>query len=200
MFVSFIAFLVLLGCKKSANYLTVNQDENQLKSASSVSARTATAFFVYDNNAVLQSAIFPKLATGAYSYASFPTYDFSPFFINGETEYNANNYDLMAHFQYYSSVAVTDAVVEFTFPHILYFVPHITNGNKNRIFTINNVNNQTVITTITNLIVGWNPMFCFMIKVDCSKGSGGLTTFWTDMKVNGVSVKGNIKNKVFDCN
>jgi hypothetical protein len=39
-----------------------------------------------------------------------------------------------------------------------------------------------------------------MVKVDCGKGNNGLTTFWTDMKVNGVSVKGTIKNKVFACN
>jgi hypothetical protein len=42
-------------------------------------------------------------------------------------------------------------------------------------------------------------MFCFLVKVDCSKGQSGYTTFWTDMKVNGVSVKGTIKNKVFAC-
>lgn len=191
---------MLMGCSKSANDLSVNQDENQLQSVSNTSARTATTFGVYDNNAVLQSGIFPKRATGAYSYASFPTYDFSPYFINGVTTYDANNYDLMTHFQYYSSVAVADAVVEFTFPHILYFVPHVSDGNKHRIFTINNENNQTVITTITNLAVGWNPMFCFMVKVDCGNGNSGFTTFWTDMKVNGVSVKGSIKNKIFDCN
>ncbi len=199
-YASLMAFLLLLGCSKSANDLAINQDENQLKSATSSSARAATIFGVYDNNDVLQSAIFTKLATGAYSYASFPTYDFSPYYINGETVYNANYYDLMTHFQYYSSVALTGAVVEFTFPHILYFVPHVTNGNKHRIFTVNNEKNQTVITTITNLTVGWNPMFCFMVKVDCSKGNSGFATIWTDMKVNGVSVKGTIKNKVFDCN
>jgi hypothetical protein len=72
--------------------------------------------------------------------------------------------------------------------------------NKHRIFTVNNVNNQTVITTITNLTTGWNPMFCFMIKADCSKGKSGFVTIWPNMKINGVSVKGSIKNKVFDCN
>ena len=198
--ISLVAFLVLLGCSKSARDPSNNQDNSQVQSAGTTSSRTATPFGVYDNTAVLQSAIFPPQSTAAYSYVSFPAYDFSPYFINGETVYNASNYDLMTHFQYYSSVPVTDAVVEFTFPHILYFVPHITNGNKHRTFTVNNVNNQTVITTITNLTTGWNPMFCFMIKADCSNGNSGYATIWSDMKINGVSVKGSIKNKVFDCN
>jgi hypothetical protein len=43
-------------------------------------------------------------------------------------------------------------------------------------------------------------MFCFLVKVDCSKGNSGFANIWTDMKVNGVSVKGTIKNKVFACN
>lgn len=200
MYGAVMAFLLLLGCSKSDKDLTINQEENQIQYVKSTSARTATPFGVIYYNDVLETGIFPKLTTQEYSYASFPTYDFSQFFINGETEYNANNYDLMTHFQYYSSVAVEDAIVEFTFPHILYFVPHIYNGNKHRIFTTNNVNNQTVITTKTDLTAGWNPMFCFMIKVDCGKGKSGLTTFWTDMKVNGVSVKGSIKNHVFNCN
>ena len=41
-------------------------------------------------------------------------------------------------------------------------------------------------------------MFCFLLKIECVKGNSN-TTFWTDMKVNGVSKKGTIKNKVFDC-
>ena len=135
-----------------------------------------------------------------YSFAQFPLYDFSPYYLNGETEYNPANYDLMAHFGYISPEAVTGAVVEFTFPHILYFVPHMNDLNQQRIYTVNNVNNQTVITCTTDLVKGMNPMFCFLVKVDCGKGKSGYTTFWTDMKVNGVSVKGTIKNKVFACN
>lgn len=199
-YVSLIAFLILLGCSKSAKDSTFNRDENQLQSANTALGRTATPIGVWDNNDVLQTVIGLPQSTATYSYASFPAYDFSPYFINGETVYNANNYDLMTHFQYYSSVPVTNAVVEFTFPHILYFVPHLGSLNKHRIYTANNVNNQTVITTITNLTAGWNPMFCFMVKVDCSKGNSGYATIWTDMKVNGVSVKGSIKNKIFDCN
>jgi hypothetical protein len=106
----------------------------------------------------------------------------------------------MTHFGYISPEAVTGAVVEFTFPHIKYFLPHMNNKNQQRIYTVNNVNNQTVITCTTDLVKGMNPMFCFLVKVDCGKGESGYTTFWTDMKVNGVSVKGTIKNKVFACN
>jgi hypothetical protein len=199
-YISLMVFLMLLGCTKSVTDIPVTQDENQLKIFNEKSARTATEFNVYENTIVLQTAIFPPLATGAYSYASFAPYDFTPYFINGETVYHSENYDLMTHFQYYSTVPLTNAVVEFTFPHILYFVPHVTNGNKHRVFTTNNLNNETVITTITNFTNGWNPMFCFMVKVDCSKGKSGLATIWSDMKINGVSVKGSIKNKVFACN
>ena len=117
----------------------------------------------------------------------------------------------MAHFGYFSPEDVNDAVVEFTFPHIVYFLPHMNAANQQRIYTVNNVDNQTVITCVTDLKKAyWNtanppkligsPMFCFLLKVDCGKGKSGYTTFWTDMKVNGVSVKGSIKNKVFACN
>ena len=105
----------------------------------------------------------------------------------------------MTHFGYISPVAIKGAVVEFTFPHIKYFLPHMNGAGQQRVYTVNNVNNPTVITCTTDLVVGMNPMFCFLVKVDCSKGGNGYTTFWTDMKVNGVSVKGTIKNKVFAC-
>jgi hypothetical protein len=105
----------------------------------------------------------------------------------------------MTHFGYISPVAVTGAVVEFTFPNIQYFLPHMNGANQQRVYTVNNVNNITVIKCTANLVQGMNPMFCFLVKVDCSKGQSGYTTFWTDMKVNGVSVKGTIKNKVFAC-
>lgn len=212
MFVSFIAFLVLLGCKKSANYLTVNQDENQLQSANNTSASVRTASPItqpggavtWDNNSVLQTALWLPPAFGPslpnYSFSQFPNYDYSPYYVNGEREYNPANYDLMAHFGYISPVAVTGAVVEFTFPHILHFLPHMNNTNQQRTYTVNNAGNQTVISCTTNLVIGMNPMFCFLIKVDCGNGNSGFSTFWTDMKVNGVSVKGSIKNKVFACN
>lgn len=187
-----------VSCSKDSEFIDANNQLQEKNATVQDASRTATPFGVYDNSDVLESAIFPKLAT--FDHAVFPAYDFSPYFVNGETGYNANNYDLMAHFVYISPEALTDAVVEFTFPQILRFFPHVTNGNKHRTFTVNNVNNQTVISTVTNLNEGWNPMFCFMVKADCSKGKSGFSTIWSDIKVNGVSVKGSVKNMVFDCN
>ena len=177
-FFSLVAFLIVLGCSKSDDLSSVNPNENQLKST-----RTASPIAIWDNNSVLQTSLWNPLA----SYSA----------PDGYPAYVASNYDVMAHFQYYSDEAVTGAVVEFTFPHIKYFVPHMLYG---RTYTVNNVDNITVISCTTDLIEGWNPMFCFIVKVDCGKGKSGYTTFWTDMKVNGVSVKGTIKNKVFACN
>lgn len=214
---SFATILILMGCSKS-NDLAVNPDENQLKSARAATPITPWAtpgsITVWDNNSVLQTALWapPKLGSlPNYSFTQFLDYDFSPYYVNGETEYNPANYDVMAHFGYFSPEDVDDAVVEFTFPHIVYFLPHMNNIDQQRIYTVNNVDNQTVITCVTDLKKAyWNtatppkligsPMFCFLLKVDCGKGKSGYTTFWTDMKVNGVSVKGTIKNKVFACN
>lgn len=184
-YVSVIAFLFLFGCTKSYNDLKVNSNENQLNSATTISARIATPFGSPGDNItdVLETSLWNPLA----SYTAPPGYPV----------YVASNYDVMAHFRYKSQEAVIGAVVEFTFPHIRYFVPHAPAG---RIYTVNNVDNQTVISCTTDLVAGWNPMFCFIVKVDCGKGNSGFTTFWTDMKVNGVSVKGTIKNKVFACN
>jgi len=176
-YLSMVAFLIVTGCSKSDDF-PADQDENQLKSA-----RMATEIGVWDDTDVLQTSLWPVLD----EYTAPPGYPV----------YVASNYDIMAHFQYYSNEAVTGALVEFTFPHILDYVPHMLFG---RTYTVNNSNNITVISCTTDLAEGWNPMFCFMVKVDCSKGKSGLTTFWTDMKVNGVSVKGTIKNKVFACN
>jgi len=199
-----VAFLILLGCSKSEDF-TVNPDENHLKSARTASPIAEwTKKAIWDNNSLLQTALWLPPSEGltlpSYSFAQYPDYDFSPYYVNGETEYNPVNYDLMTHFGYISPEAVTGAVVEFTFPHIKYFLPHMNNVNQQRIYTVNNEDNQTVITCTTDLVQGMNPMFCLLIKVDCGKGKSGYTTFWTDMKVNGISVKGTIKNKVFACN
>ncbi len=180
---------------------------------------TPGSITIWDNNDVLMTALWAPPGIGsAYPGYSFHQldYDFSPYYVNGDTEYNPENYDLMAHFGYFSPEDVDNAVVEFTFPHIKYFLPHMlvsdaSGEDTRRIFTVNNDNNQTVITCITNLKKAyWNtatpskrigsPMFCFLLKIDCDKGNSGYTTFWTDMKVNGVSVKGTIKNKVYGCN
>jgi len=197
-----------MGCAKSDDF-NVPQDENQLKSGRTATPITPWAtpgsVTIWDNNSVLQTALWlppgndPAIKMG-YSFAQFPDYDFSPYYLNGETEYNPDNYDLMTHFGYISPEAVTGAVVEFTFPQIQYFLPHMNNKNQQRIYTVNNTDNQTVVKCTTDLIKGMNPMFCFLVKVDCSKGKSGYANVWTDMKVNGVSVKGTIKNKVFACN
>ena len=204
--ISFVMFalLIVMGCSKSDDF-TINQDENQFKSARTASPIAQwTKPAIWDNNSVLQTALWLPPSVGPtlpnYSFAQFPLYDFSPYYLNGETEYNPANYDVMTHFGYISPEVVTGAVIEFTFPHIQYFLPHMNNVNQQRIYTVNNVDNQTVITCTTDLIKGMNPMFCFLVKVDCGEGNSGFTTFWTDMKVNGVSVKGTIKNKVFACN
>jgi hypothetical protein len=195
------SLLLIPGCSKSNNF-KFDSNENQMNSvrtASPIAQWTKPA--IWDNNSVLQTALWLPPTLGAtlpnYSFTQFPLYDFSPYYLNGETEYNPANYDVMTHFGYMSPAAVEGAVIEFTFPHIQYFLPHMNNINQQRIYTVNNENNQTVITCTTNLVQGMNPMFCFLVKVDCGNG---LTTFWTDMKVNGVSVKGTIKNKVFACN
>ena len=201
-----VAFLIVLGCSKSDEF-TVNPDRNQLKSARTASPITLWAKgipAIWDNNSRLQTALWlpPSVGTALpnYGFTQFPLYDFSPYYLNGETEYNPANYDVMTHFGYISPEAVTGAVIEFTFPHIKYFLPHMNGPNQQRIYTVNNVINPTVITCTTDLVKGMNPMFCFLVKVDCGKGERTYTTFWTDMKVNGVSVKGTIGNKVFASN
>lgn len=202
-----------ISCSEDANFIDADnqlQEEtiinlNALRTASPITPwATPGSITVWDNNVgVLNTALWLPPNLGAlpnYSFTQFPSYDFSPYYLNGETEYNPANYDVMAHFGYISPVAVTGAVVEFTFPQIKYFLPHMNNANQQRIYMVTNVDNQTVITCTTDLIVGMNPMFCFLVKVDCGKGKSGYATIWSDMKVNGVSVKGTIKNKVFECN
>ena len=204
---SLVAFLIVLGCSKSDD-LTVNPNENQLKSAKTASPITPWGRKLPgvwdDNSGVLRTSLwFPPTAGPSlpdYSFGQYPLYDLSPYYLNGETEYNPANYDVMTHFGYISPAAVSGAVVEFTFPHILYFLPHMNGAGQQRVYTVNNADNVTVITCTADLVQGMNPMFCFLVKVDCGKGQSGYTTFWTDMKVNGVSVKGTIKNKVFACN
>lgn len=206
-YLSLVSFLIVLGCSKSDDF-TVKQGENELKSARVASPITPWGKGLPgvwdDNTGVLRTSLWFPPPTGLvlpnYSFAQYPQYDFSPYYLNGETEYNPANYDVMTHFGYISPAAMTGAVVEFTFPNITYFLPHMNAANQQRVYTANNVNNMTVITCTADLVKGMNPMFCFLVRVDCGKGQSGYTTFWTDMKVNGVSVKGTIKNKVFACN
>ena len=175
-------FLIILGCSRVDDISSENQSENLLKSAPSPSV-----FGVWDDNpGILRTVILapPSVYTAPAGYPA----------------YVATNYDLITHFNYISSQTVTSALIEFTFPHILYFVPHITKPSEFRTYSVNNYGNNTVISCTADLTAGMNPMFCFMVKVDCVKGNSGFTTVWTDMKVNGVSVKGPIKNKIWACN
>lgn len=199
-----MAFLIAPGCSKVENYSAVQPDGNQLKKRTASPIAPWGSPAVWDDNiGILKTALWSPPNLGPlpnYSFTQFPAYDFTPYYINGETEYNPEYFDVMAHFGYISSGPVTGAVVEFTFPHIEYFLPHMNNLNQQRVYTVNNAGNQTVISCTTDLVQGMNPMFCFLVKVDCGEGNGDFTTFWTDMKVNGVSVKGTIENKVYDCN
>ncbi|MHB1197163.1 MAG: hypothetical protein ACYC0A_10020 [Lutibacter sp.] len=187
-------------CNKDSDFLDANNQLNEeiIKSPDAIASQFAkptpspiilsgpgTAEQWDNNEGVLKTALWvpPTVYTAPIDY---PTYD-------------STNYDVMAHFQYYSSAVVENAVVEFTFQNIQYFVPHIVgNVPTDRTYSVNYVGNQTVITCTANLEVGWNPMFCFILKINCNGNNN--TTFWTDMKVNGISVIGDIKNKVFDCN
>lgn len=187
-----VAFLLVLGCSKVDDVSVVIPGENQLKSARTATVINQTNPYLplaeqtWDNTAELETSLWPKLATYT-APAGYPVYI-------------AANYDVMCHFQYFSPKAIAGAVIEFTFPHIIDFVPHFVTGQKSYTYTVNNKDNITVISCTTDVIAGKNDMFCFIVKVDCGKGKSGNTTFWTDMKVNGVSVKETIKNKVFACN
>jgi hypothetical protein len=227
-----MAFLILQGCSKVTNDPITAQDESQLKSTITATpiAPWGSPAVWDDNVGVLRTALWGPPALGPlpnYSFTQFPDYDFRPYFLHGQKEYNPANYDVMAHFGYISPEAVKGAVVEFTFRHIKYFVPHMNNLNQQRIYTVKDEDNrhhkdnghhkeyrhnedkeddETVITCTADLVKGMNPMFCFLVKVDCEneerecgKDAEGFTIFWTDMKVNGVSVIGPIKNKVFAC-
>lgn len=199
-----MAFLIVPGCSKVEEYSAVqpNVSEFKKRTASPIAPWGSPA--VWDDNiGILKTALWSPPTLGPlpnYSFTQFPAYDFTPYYINGETEYNPGYFDVMAHFGYISPGPVTGAFIEFTFPHIEYFLPHMNNLNQQRVYTVNNAGNQTVISCTTDLVQGMNPMFCFLVKVDCGAGNSDFTTFWTDMKVNGVSVKGTIENKVYDCN
>jgi hypothetical protein len=232
-----VAFLIVSGCSKSNDLSSVNPNENQFESARTISI-APSIFGVADNTSLLQTTVYAPPPTSTYNYSLFPGYDFTKY--DPDNVYDAIDYDLMTHFVYISPEDVKGAVIEFTFSHIKYFVPHITGPKQLRIYTVNdeddqsgndedhqkgdkadhkrgnkedhqsgnnedhqtgeNEDDQMVIKCTTDLVAGLNPMFCFIVKVECSNENKGYTTIWTDMKVNGVSVKGTIKNKVFACN
>ena len=104
----------------------------------------------------------------------------------------------MVHLVYTSPVDLENAIVEITLPQIISF----ENGPSSPIaqfsFTPNNINKPTVITWVGNLTSGTPKTFCIIVEPDCNPS--GKAIIWSDFKVNGVSQKGTIKNKVFACN
>jgi len=203
---SLVAFLIILGCSKSDDS-PVTQNENQSPTVRTATPIATSADPAFDNNIVVLGT--DLLRTNLQPVAN-------PYNSNGypaPAGYDPSKYDVMCHFKYFSPVKVDNAVVEFTFSNILNFVPHVTNDSEKRNYAVNYSNNQTFISCFADLTAAslvaptvanpsgqvGSPMFCFIVKVDCSKGINGLTTFWTDMKVNGKSVKGTIKDKIFAC-
>jgi len=186
--ISLVALMMVLGCSKPENALNANLDENQLKSA-----RTATPIGTLVDNGVFNTGLFLPPTVYNYPYVNWTDY--------GLATYDPSIYDVMVHFKYISQEAINGAVIEFIFPHIKYFVPHITNLSEEREYTVNHTANHTVITCISDLKPNKaTGMFCFLVKVDCGKGQNDLTTFWTDIKINGVSAKGILENKTWKCN
>ncbi|MBE0422961.1 MAG: hypothetical protein IBX66_03395 [Lutibacter sp.] len=101
----------------------------------------------------------------------------------------------MVHLEYISSEDLENAIVEITMPQITSFV----NGPASQgfIFTPNNHDKPTVVTWEGNLTACVKKTFCIIVEPDCNVS--GKAIIWSDFKVSGVSVKGSIKNKVFDC-
>ena len=121
-----IAFLFVIGCSKEDEVSVVNPAENQLKSTVSPIAPWGSPAIWDDNAGVLKTALWYPPALGAlpnYSFTQFPNYDFTPYYLNGETEYNPYNYDLMAHFGYISPVAVTGLLLNLHFLILNIFFP-----------------------------------------------------------------------------
>lgn len=109
-----------------------------------------------------------------------------------------NNLDLL--FTYDSALPLTGAIVEFTFPQIMNLI--LTDGkyiNNGKEYTVNNSGNQTVLTWIGDIgcMDSSAETFSFSVLPDCN--SSGKALIWTDMKVNGDSVKVGIDNLKHEC-
>jgi hypothetical protein len=104
----------------------------------------------------------------------------------------------MVHLVYTSPVNLENATVEITMPQIISFVNGPSSPIAQFSFTPNNVDKPTVITWVGNLTIGTPKTFCIIVEPDCNPS--GKAVIWSDFKVNGVSIKGTIKNKVFACN
>ena len=100
--------------------------------------------------------------------------------------------------------ALEDAVVAFTFPQVVN-LPLNEDGlfvaPDGKLYTVNNPTNQTVFTWIGDIgcTAETATTFVFSHTPDCSAppANDGKANIWTDMTVNGVSVKGESSNIVY---
>jgi len=104
----------------------------------------------------------------------------------------------MVHLVYTSQEDLENAKVEITMPQILAYTKGPGSNWTTASFTPNNIEKPTVITWVGNLPSGIAKTFCIIVEPDCNPS--GKAVIWSDFKVNGVSKKGTIKNKVFACN
>ena len=97
--------------------------------------------------------------------------------------------------------ALTGATVEFTFPQVMNSPLNgagLYVGADGKLYTVNNPTNQTVFTWTGDIgcTSTTGQTFAFSFLPDCSAppANDGVAVIWTDTKVNGVSVKGNLTN------
>lgn len=103
-----------------------------------------------------------------------------------------------------TSEALTDAQVEFTFPQVLNLQLDANGsytGPDGKMYTVNNPTNQTVFTWTGDVscLTAEAETFAFSFQPDCGAGNAhdGQAVIWTDTKVNGISVKGDLQNIVY---
>ena len=100
--------------------------------------------------------------------------------------------------------ALTDAVVEFTFPQVIGLTLNedgLYEAPDGKLYSVNNPTNQTVFTWTGDIGCTTEEAvtFVFSHTPDCSAppANDGQAMIWTDTKVNGVSVKGTNLNIVY---
>lgn len=111
-------------------------------------------------------------------------------------------------FTYNAASELTNATVEFTFPQVLNAELNedgLYVGADGKLYTVNNPTNQTVFSWTGDIgcTSATAETFAFSLEPDCSAppANDGQAVIWTDTKVNGLSVKGNNVNIVYEgCN
>ncbi len=114
---------------------------------------------------------------------------------------DATNDNLDLLFTYDADIELIGATVEFTFPQVINLTLN-TSGNyvapDDKEYTVNNPTNQTVFTWVGDIgcIDLEAETFEFSHSPDCGAGNAkdGEAVIWTDMKVNGASVKNGVPN------